>query len=161
TTSRSGTERRGVARRLVWFNWTRVSSPSTRRPGARTRRPRRDRAGMAGKPSVVGPPFPRSLGSNPGGASYQLLSIFSTAWQTFACAGAARAGTFWRSTVDNSLFFSADYFTARERFRAAARARGLALASYPLAPDEPWAHDLTIDVAQGGTARPARVVVVS
>jgi hypothetical protein len=70
-------------------------------------------------------------------------------------------GVWWRLTVDNSLFFSADYFTARERFRTAARARGFRLTSYPLSPAEPWDHELTTDAAFGGSNQPARVAVVS
>jgi hypothetical protein len=63
--------------------------------------------------------------------------------------------------MDGAAFFSPDYFAARERFRTAARARGFRLEAYPLAQDEDWAQDLTIDVALNGTTRPANAVVVS
>ncbi|MDR3634194.1 MAG: DUF2817 domain-containing protein [Isosphaeraceae bacterium] len=57
--------------------------------------------------------------------------------------------------------FSPDYFTARERFRAAVEARGFVVESLSVGLRGPSGEDLTIDVARLGSERPERAVVVS
>jgi len=59
--------------------------------------------------------------------------------------------------MNGASYFSRDYRTARDRFRAGALARGFRLETHPVAPD----HDWTIDVAIGGDEDPARLVVIS
>ncbi len=55
--------------------------------------------------------------------------------------------------------FSADYQTARDRFRAAATRAGAALHSIGLAAAGPYGEALSIDVAWLGAARPRRVLL--
>ncbi len=65
--------------------------------------------------------------------------------------------------MDGTAFFSPDYRTARDRFRAAAAARGAAAEAWPtpaLGPDgRPL--DLTIDAAILGSERPRQAVLVT
>jgi hypothetical protein len=57
--------------------------------------------------------------------------------------------------------FSPDYFTARERFRAAAQAAGARLEAHPIAARGPAGEALSIDVAVLGDAGASRALVVS
>lgn len=57
--------------------------------------------------------------------------------------------------------FPPDYFSARERFRAAARAQGLLLEAWPIGQRGPGGEELTIDVALLARARQRRSVVLS
>lgn len=57
--------------------------------------------------------------------------------------------------------YSPDYFTARERFRHAARTAGCELESYPISAQGPGGEELSIDVALFGSSVSPRAVVVS
>jgi hypothetical protein len=63
--------------------------------------------------------------------------------------------------MPGSSYFSPDYATARERFRAAARGIGARLQAIPTGEVGPEGQELTIDVAALGDERPGRLVVVS
>ncbi len=63
--------------------------------------------------------------------------------------------------MDPNAAFSDDYAGARERFRAAATARGWSLETLPIDAPGPCGLDLSIDVARLGAERPRRAVVVS
>lgn len=56
-------------------------------------------------------------------------------------------------------YFSADYATARQRFRAAAHSAGAALHALPLDAKGPGGEALTIDIAWLGNPRPQRVLL--
>jgi hypothetical protein len=61
--------------------------------------------------------------------------------------------------MEPATFFSPDYATARERFRAAARAAGATLDELALAARGPRGEALTIDIARLGAREAARVLV--
>jgi hypothetical protein len=65
------------------------------------------------------------------------------------------------SGLDVVACFSPDYATARDRFRALAGARGLALESHPIDATGPGGEPLAIDVARAGAEPPESVLVVS
>jgi hypothetical protein len=57
--------------------------------------------------------------------------------------------------------FSANYVTARERFRTASSSLGYQYSSYPIAQTGPNGEDLTIDVVVSGSPNSKRVVIIS
>lgn len=57
--------------------------------------------------------------------------------------------------------FSADYASARDRFRVAAAAQGFELEAIPVGQTGPHGEELTIDVARLGSQAPARAVIAS
>lgn len=63
--------------------------------------------------------------------------------------------------MHGAAFFSADYATARQRFRAEASRLGIPLASHAIATPGPHGESLSIDVATIGAARCRRVLVLS
>jgi hypothetical protein len=65
------------------------------------------------------------------------------------------------SGISGTSAFSADYFSARARFRAGAAALGFTLEAIPAGGSGPGGEGLTIDVARLGPDRARRAVVVS
>jgi hypothetical protein len=63
--------------------------------------------------------------------------------------------------MSKSAAFSADYATARQRFRQAAARLGWQLEALPVGATGPDGEDLTIDVATSSNADPERVLVLS
>jgi Protein of unknown function (DUF2817) len=58
-------------------------------------------------------------------------------------------------------YFAADFLTARDRFKRAARERGARLQSYPIAAPGPSGETLSVDTACFGDPAAARVLLVS
>lgn len=63
--------------------------------------------------------------------------------------------------MNNAAFFSTDFASARERFRAAADRSGAVLESHPIAASGPRGEALGIDVATLGPSRARSVLIVS
>lgn len=64
-----------------------------------------------------------------------------------------------KSSPDDAGYFSADYATARERFRDAARRAGGALSALPIDAHGPGGTTLTIDIAWLGSDQPSRALL--